>query len=250
MKFEGKVALVTGSARGMGAVEARLLAEGGASVMVSDVNETGGRQVVDGISRDGGKAGFVQLDVTSEESWKRVVQETEQRFGKLDILINNAGIFVVTLIEQTSLEEWERILSINAGGVFLGTKHVIPAMRRAGGGSIVNISSTAGLVGSAIEGAYSASKGAVRLFTKGTALQYANEGIRANSVHPGAIDTDILAVVWDGGLMSKKELEQRIPMGRLGSSEEVAKVALFLASDDSSYVTGAEFVVDGGYTAQ
>lgn len=250
MKFEGKVALVTGSARGMGAVEARFLAEGGASVMVSDVNETGGRQVVDGISRDGGKAGFVQLDVTSEESWKRAVQQTEQQFGKLDVLINNAGIFVVTLIEQTSLEEWERILSINAGGVFLGTKHVIPAMRRAGGGSIVNISSTAGLVGSAIEGAYSASKGAVRLFTKGTALQYANEGIRANSVHPGAIDTDILAVVWDGGLMSKKELEQRIPMGRLGSAEEVAKVVLFLASDDSSYVTGAEFVVDGGYTAQ
>ena len=250
MKFEGKVALISGSARGMGAAEARLLAEGGASVMVSDVNEADGHKTAADIVKAGGKAEFMRLDVTSEDEWKRVVAKTEKRFGKLDILINNAGIYVVTLIAKTSVEEWERIMSINARGVFLGVKHAAEAMKRSGGGSIVNISSTAGIIGNPLEGAYTASKGAVRMFTKSAALQYAKDGIRVNSIHPGAIDTEMVAFLWGDEFNYKPKLEQAIPMGRLGTAEEVAKVVVFLASDDASYVTGAEFIVDGGYTAQ
>jgi cyclopentanol dehydrogenase len=249
MRLKGKVALITGGARGMGAAEARLFAQEGAAVMVSDVNVEGGKKVVAEITKKGGKAAFVRQDVTSEAGWKAAIAETEKRFGKLDILVNNAGIFIATAIEQTPEEEWDRIMDINGKGVFFGVKHAIPAMRRAGGGSIVNISSTAGLVGSTLEGAYTASKGAVRLLTKGAALQGAKDGIRVNSVHPGVIDTEMLAP-----LVADKKFRQylleRNPLGRLGTPEEVAKVVLFLASDDASYVTGAELVVDGGDTAK
>jgi cyclopentanol dehydrogenase len=217
--------------------------------MVSDVNVEGVKKVAAEIVKKGGKAAFVRQDVTSEAEWVSVVAETEKRFGKLDILVNNAGIFVTTIIEKTPVEEWERLMAINGRGVFLGVKHAIPAMRRAGGGSIVNISSTAGLVGNTLEGAYSATKGAVRLFTKSAALQGAKDGIRVNSVHPGAIDTEMVAFLVDDK-QHRKNLEARIPLGRMGTAEEVAKLVLYLASDDASYVTGAEFVVDGGYTAQ
>jgi NAD(P)-dependent dehydrogenase (short-subunit alcohol dehydrogenase family) len=249
MRLKGKVALITGGARGMGAAEARLFAQEGAAVMVSDVNVEGVKKVAAEIVKKGGKAAFVRQDVTSEAEWVSVVAETEKRFGKLDILVNNAGIFVTTIIEKTPVEEWERLMAINGRGVFLGVKHAIPAMRRAGGGSIVNISSTAGLVGNTLEGAYSATKGAVRLFTKSAALQGAKDGIRVNSVHPGAIDTEMVAFLVDDK-QHRKNLEARIPLGRMGTAEEVAKLVLYLASDDASYVTGAEFVVDGGYTAQ
>lgn len=249
MRLAGKVAFISGSARGMGAVEARLFAQECATVMVSDVNVDGGKKVVAEIAKKGGKAGFVKLDVTSEAEWKAAIAETEKRFGRLDILVNNAGIFVAAVIEKTTEEEWDRLMDINGKGVFLGTKHAIPAMRRAGGGSIVNISSGAGIVGNRMEGAYTATKGAVRLFTKSAALQGAKDGIRVNSVHPGAIDTEMVAF-----LMADKQylkwVKSMIPLGRVGTAEEVAKVVLFLASDDASYVTGAEFVVDGGDMAK
>ncbi|MBM3945310.1 MAG: glucose 1-dehydrogenase [SAR202 cluster bacterium] len=250
MRLKGKVALISGSGRGMGAAEAKMFAAEGAAVMVSDVNEEGCRKTVDDIVKSGGKAAFTRLDVTSEEDWKRAVAETEKRFGRLDILINNAGIYVVTLIEKTSIEEWDRIMDINGRGVFLGVKHAIAAMRRAGGGSIVNISSTAGIIGNPLEGAYTASKGAVRMFTKSAALQCARDRIRVNSVHPGAIDTDMVAFLWGEEFNYRDRLEKAIPLGRLGTAEEVGKVVMFLASDDASYITGAEFIVDGGYTAQ
>jgi len=248
MRLKNKVAFISGSARGMGAVEARLFAEEGAAVMVSDVNVESGKRVAAEIAKAGGKADFVELDVTNEGEWKAAIGETERRFGRVDILVNNAGIFVATVIEKTPEEEWDRLMDINGKGVFLGTKHAIPAMRRAGGGAIVNISSGAGIVGNKMEGAYTATKGAVRLFTKSAALQGAKDGIRVNSVHPGTIDTEMVA-----SLLADKEyhrwVKTMIPLGRVGKAEEVAKLVLFLASDDASYTTGAEFVIDGGYTA-
>ncbi|MBM3948051.1 MAG: glucose 1-dehydrogenase [SAR202 cluster bacterium] len=248
MRLKDKVALITGGAGGMGAAEARLFAQEGAAVMVSDVNVEGGKKVVAEIAKKGGKAAFVEHDVTSEAEWKAAIAETERRFGRLEILVNNAGIFVTSIIEKTPEEEWDRLMDINGKGVFFGVKHAIPAMRRVGGGSIVNISSTAGIVGSTLEGAYTATKGAVRLFTKSAALQGAKDGIRVNSVHPGVIDTEMLAPLLTDKF--RKFLLQRVPLGRLGTAEEVAKVVLFLASDDASYVTGAEFVVDGGDMAK
>ena len=249
MRFEGKVAFITGSGRGMGAVEAKMFAAEGASVVVSDVDAGAGKKVVAEIVEAGGKAAFVKLDVTSEAEWKAAIAETQKQFGKLDIMVNNAGIFVATVIEKTPEAEWDRVLDINAKGTFFGVKHAIPAMRQAGGGAIVNISSGAGIVGNAMEGAYTASKGAVRLFTKSAALQGAKDGIRVNSVHPGTTDTEMVA-----SLLADKEyqkwVKETLPLGRVGKAEEVAKVVLFLASDDASYVTGAEFIVDGGYTAQ
>jgi cyclopentanol dehydrogenase len=247
-RLKGKVALISGSARGMGAVEARLFAEEGAAVMVSDIKVEDGRKVAAQIEKSGGKSGFVELDVTSEADWKGAIAATEKKFGRLDILVNNAGIFVATIIEHTKVEEWERLMAINGKGVFLGVKHAIPAMRRAGGGSIVNISSGAGIVGNRMEGAYTATKGAVRIFTKGAALQGAKDGIRVNSVHPGTIDTEMVA-----GLLADKEyhkwVKAMIPLGRVGKAEEAAKMVLFLASDEASYITGTEFIIDGGYTA-
>ena len=193
MRLKGKVALISGSARGMGATEARLFACEGAKVVVGDVRDQDGRQVAAQIAETGGEAMFVRLDVTREEDWRRAVRETVQRFGKLNVLVNNAGIYSNVPIEHAPVEEWDQIMAVNARGVFLGTKHVIPAMREAGGGAIVNISSTVGIVGSQSGSAYGPSKGAVRLLTKYTALQHAKDQIRANSVHPGPTDTEMIA---------------------------------------------------------
>ena len=247
MKLEGKVALISGAAGAMGSTEARLFASEGAAVVLGDV--VGGEDVAREIEDGGGRAMFVRLDVTREEDWGAVVAGAEERFGPVDVLINNAGVFRTTRIDETPLAEWEDIMAINARGVFLGTRAVIPSMRRAGGGSIVNISSTAGLVGNALEGAYTASKGAVRLFSKSSAIHYAAEGIRVNSVHPGLIDTKMVDHIMDDPALGRLVLS-RVPMGRMGTAEEVARMVLFLASDDSSYVTGGEFVIDGGYSAQ
>ena len=249
MRLEGKVALISGGARGMGAAEARLFAREGARVAVGDLLEEEGARLESEIAEAGGECIFIRLDVTSEESWANAVEATLSRFGRLDVLVNNAGIFQKAKVEDTTLEGWDRVMAINATGPFLGTKAVIPAMRDSGGGSIVNISSTSGMVGSTFLTAYTASKGAVRLLTKSSAVQYAGDGIRVNSVHPGPIDTDMLASVYSDA----EERSQRmslIPMGRAGTVDEVAYGVLFLASDESSFMTGSELVIDGGGTAQ
>ena len=191
MRLENKVALISGGAKGMGAVEAKLFAKEGAKIVIGDLLEAEGRQVEAEINETGGECLFVPLDVTDENQWQQAVAAAVGRFGKLDILINNAGIFRTSPVEETSSTEWDQVMDINAKGVFLGAKAVIPAMREAGGGSIINLSSVAGLVGAAYSTAYSASKGAVRLFTKSTAIQYAADGIRSNSIHPGVIQTDM-----------------------------------------------------------
>ncbi len=249
MRLEGKVALISGGARGMGAAEARMFAREGAKVGIADILEDEGRRLEAEIAELGGEAIFIKLDATSEDDWNRAVDTIVSRFGKLDVLVNNAGIYRRGTVENTSVEDWDQIMDVNAKGVFLGTKAAIPAMRRAGGGSIVNISSTAGLVGSAGAAAYNASKGAVRLLTKATAIQYAKEGIRTNSVHPGPIETDMLAQVYTSPQMREQRLSN-IPLGRTGRPDDVANGVLFLASDESSFMTGSELVIDGGATAQ
>ncbi len=249
MRLEGKVALISGGARGQGATEAKLFAKEGAAVVIGDILQDEGSQVEAEINESGGRALFVNLDVTSASDWQSAVAKAVDTFGKLDILVNNAAIYSRVPIEHASEEEWDSIIDINLKGVFLGTKHSIAAMREAGSGSIINISSTAGLVGSPRGGAYTASKGGVRLFTKNTAIQLAPDGIRANSIHPGPVDTDMIAdnIRTPEGLA---ESEARVPLGRIGTVEDVAYGALFLASDDASYMTGAELVIDGGITAQ
>ena len=249
MRLEGKVALITGGAQGQGESEAALFAQEGASVVIADVLVDQGKQVEAKINESGGKALFIQLDVTSEDAWKAAIVETVIRFGKLDILINNAGIYRSVPIEHTTEEEWDQVIDINLKGVFLGTKQAIPAMRESGGGSIINISSTAGLVGSIRGSAYGASKGGVRLFTKFTAIQHAADGIRANSIHPGPIDTEMIAGNI-GTPEGRAASIARVPLNRIGTVEDVALGALFLASDESSYMTGSELVIDGGITAQ
>lgn len=249
MRLENKVALISGGARGMGAVEAKLFAEEGAKVIIGDMLEEEGRKVEAEINEAGGECVFVSLDVSSEEAWQNAVNEAVSRYGKLDILVNNAGIYRAHNVEETTSDEWDQVMDINAKGVFLGTKHAIPAMRDAGGGSIVNISSVAGLVGSRATSAYNASKGAVRLLTKSTAIQYASDGIRANSVHPGTIETPMTEGFLADPSMRQDRMD-RTPIGRLGKPEDVAYGALFLASDEASFMTGSELVIDGGRTAE
>ena len=249
MRLQGKVAIITGAARGQGAEEARMFAKEGAKVVLADVTDQEGTAVAAEIAEMGGDALYVHLDVTNEDEWDAAVQSAVASFGKLDILVNNAGIWRRGHVLETSSDQWDDIMDVNAKGVFLGTKAAIPEMRKAGGGSIVNISSTAGLVGSKTSAAYSASKGAVRIFTKSTAVQYAAEGIRANSIHPGPIDTDMGDQVWPDAA-SKAASVTRTALNRMGTSEDIAYGALYLASDESSFVTGSELVIDGGVTAQ
>ncbi len=250
MRLENKVALISGGARGMGAAEARMFAREGAKVVIGDVLDAEGTRVAAEIAESGGDALFVHLDVTHEEDWRSAIGAATSSFGKLDILVNNAGIWRRGRVEDTTVEDWDMILDVNAKGVFLGTKLAIPEMRKAGGGSIINISSTAGLVGGPRSSAYTASKGAVRLFTKATAVQYAQDGIRANSIHPGPIDTPMIQQVWHGEEQSREAALARTPLGRIGTPEDIAYGVLFLASDESSFMTGSELVIDGGSTAQ
>ena len=250
MRLMGKVALISGGARGMGAFEARLFAREGARVVIGDLRESEGRAVEADIVANGGEAVFVRLDVTDESEWEGAVAAAVNRFGKLDVLVNNAGIGGTGRVEDTTLEDWNRVMGINSTGVFLGTKAAIPAMRRAGGGSIVNISSQLGLVGMDDSSPqYQASKGAVRLLTKLTAVQYAKERIRANSVHPGPIVTPMTEGRRADPVVYQR-MVSRIPLGRYGEAEDVAYGVLYLASDESAFVTGSELVIDGGWTAQ
>ena len=251
MRLEGKVAIVSGAARdtGIGAATARLFACEGAKVVCGDVREDEGKSLEAEIRAAGGEATFVILDVASEESWQQAVETAVSRYGKLDVLVNNAGIGARGAIDETPLETWDRVMAVNMTGVFLGTKHAIPAMRKAGGGSIINISSQMGIVASTTSNAsYQTSKGAVRMFSKTTAVQHTQDGIRANSVHPGPIMTRM------GDSPHPSEEQQRlvkskVPLARYGQPEEIAAGILFLASDEASYITGAELVIDGGWTA-
>ena len=240
-RLEGKIALISGGARGQGAAEAKLFASEGAKVVLGDILEEEGKSTEAEINASGGDAKYIHLDVTKEQNWKNAVEETVRIYGKLNILVNNAGILLRKGVEETSED-------VNSKGVFLGTKAVIPAMRKAGGGSIVNISSVAGLIGST-SAAYGASKGAVRLLTKSTAVQYGPEKIRCNSVHPGLIDTDMVHVIFS----DQEKMSNRIsitPLGTFAEPKDVAFAVLFLASDESRFVTGSELVIDGGTTAQ
>ena len=257
MRLEGKVAIISGGARGvrsgvpgMGAVEARMFAQEGAKVVIGDILEDEGQDLAQQIRDAGGEAIFVPLDVTVEEQWETAVATAVERFGTVNVLVNNAGVSGRGRVEEVSAEEWDRVMDINAKGVFLGTRAVIPAMRQAGSGSIINISSQLGLVGTDNSSPqYQASKGAVRLLTKATAIQHARDGIRCNSVHPGPIVTPMT----EEGRADEERvrlLVSRTPLGRYGRPEEVAYGVLYLASDESSFMTGSELVIDGGWTAQ
>ena len=260
-RLVGKVAIVTGGASGIGAATAIMFAEHGASVVLTDSNNALGRAVEKNISRADGTAIFAPQDVRDEAEWAAIVALAENNYGRLDILCNIAGIsgrdpqmniqttFTAgpRLAEQT-LAQWNQVMEINATGVFLGTKAAIPAMLRAGGGSIVNISSICGIVGSHANAAYHASKGAVRIFSKAAAIQYGPDRIRVNSVHPGFVDTPMTAPGHSNPEVARKRLEAT-PLGRFGTPTDIAAGCLYLASDDASWVTGSELVIDGGMTA-
>jgi cyclopentanol dehydrogenase len=250
-RLEGKVALISGAARGLGAAFARAFAQEGAKLVFGDIDDAAGRDVEGAIRAGGGAATYLHLDVTRDDDWRRAIEVATELHGRLDILVNNAGVVLpAATIEERTAEEWDRIMAVNAKGVFLGTKYAIPALRRAGGGAIVNISSLAGIGQSQImEAAYAASKGAVRIFSKATAAQYARDGIRCNSVHPGPVDSGMLKDFYADPERLKQRLA-RVPLGRLASEREVVNGVLYLASDESSYTTGTELVIDGGALAQ
>ena len=260
-RLSGKVAIVTGGASGIGAETAKIFAAHGAAVVVCDVNAALARSVVDEIGKNGGAATFQALDVTDQEQWSTLVAETEQSHGKLDVLANIAGIsgrdpkqniqMTLTaggLLEDQTLEQWNQVMAVNATGTFLGTKSVIAPMRRAGGGSIINISSICGIIGSFANAAYHASKGAVRIFSKAAAIQYASDGIRVNSIHPGFVDTPMTQPGHANPEVAQKRI-QATPLGRFGTPRDIAMGCVYLASDEASWVTGSELVIDGGMTA-
>jgi len=248
-RLSGKVALISGGSRGQGEAEAKLFSSEGAKVVLGDILDSEGLAVASEINESGGEALYVHLDVTSKDDWGSAVKQTLENFGGLDILVNNAGISQRKLVHETTVDEWDRVQDINSKGVFLGTKAVIPAMRAAGGGSIVNISSIAGIVGLTSSASYSASKGAVRVLTKSTAVQYGPERIRCNSVHPGFIDTEMNRA-WLEDEEIRAERLKMTPLNMFANSHDVALAVLYLSSDESRYVTGAELVIDGGIIAK
>jgi len=247
-RLDGKVAIISGGAKGQGAEEARLFANEGARVIIGDILDQDGMQIESEISEQGGEEKFTHLDVSSEEDWFKAVDLSMREYGRLDVLVNNAGILLMKGVEDTTSQEWDHIQNINSKGVFLGSKTVIPAMRESGGGSIVNISSIAGLIGSKFS-AYGASKGLVRTLTKSIAVNHGHEGIRCNSVHPGIIETDMTSEMI-GSQEGREYQLNRTPLKVIATSRDVAFGVLYLASDESRYVTGSELVIDGGITAQ
>ena len=243
-RFDGKIALITGAASGIGKATALRLASEGAKVVVADVQTEAGAATVADIEAAGGAATFLKLDVTSETEWDAAIAATLETYGSLTTLVNNAGIGDARPIEDTDLSTWDKTIAVTQTSVFLGSKAASAALRAADGASVVNISSMYGIVGAAFAGpAYQAAKGAVRILTKNLALHWAGDGVRVNSVHPGFIDTPIL------GETDRSALIAGTPIGRLGKPEEIASMIAYLASDEASFITGGEFVVDGGVTA-
>jgi NAD(P)-dependent dehydrogenase (short-subunit alcohol dehydrogenase family) len=248
VRVAGKVALISGAARGQGAAEARMFAREGAAVVLGDVLVEQGEQVAREIAAAGGDAVFVPLDVTREADWTAAVALAEERFGRLDILVNNAGILGRPGILATTLEQWQHVVAVNQTGPFLGMRAAIPAMRRAGGGSIVNISSALATVGYGESASYTAAKGALTALTRTVAVELAREGIRVNVVHPGVIDTPMVDDAMGDDEAARAAQLEVAPMRRIGRAEEVAAAVLYLASDEASFVTGAIVPVDGGLT--
>lgn len=248
-RLDGKVAVISGAARGQGAAEARLFAAEGADLVLGDVLDEPLAALAKDLSESGHRVLALHLDVSAEREWREAVLATEDEFGRLDVLVNNAAIADTSGLETTSHEQWDHIVSINQTGTWLGMKAVLPTMRRTGSGSIVNVSSIFGLVGSGGSAAYHATKGAVRLLSKTAALELARDGIRVNSVHPGCIDTPMFHASAPAGRGDELAAEST-PLGRLGTPEEIAYGVLYLASDEASFVTGSELVIDGGYTAR
>lgn len=246
-RVDGKVALVTGGAMGMGESHCLLLARESARVVVTDINTEAGEATAQQIRDEGGEAIFIHHDVASEDQWQSVIDQAVAAYDKIDILINNAGIVISKPNETTTVEDWDLTMAVNSTGVFLGCKTVVPAMEKAGGGSIVNISSIYGIIGAPNAAAYQASKGAVRMLTKSCAVDYAKYNIRVNSIHPGVIRTPILGDLANDEAAIKQVLATTI-LQRMAEPIEVSYAVLLLASDESSYMTGSELVVDGGYT--
>lgn len=254
-RLQNKIALVTGGALGLGRAQALLMASEGAKIVVTDVKEADGRDVIEEIKAGNGKAIFLKHDVSDEKNWETVMGQAVEKYGKIDIIVNNAGVAITKNVEETTLEEWRWLMSINLDGVFLGTKFGIQSMKKTGGGSIINLSSILGLVGHPDAAAYNASKGGVRLFTKSAALYCAQMGydIRVNSVHPGYIWTPMVEnyLQTQGDIKSgKKAIDRLQPVGHIGEPDDIAYGVLYLASDESKFVTGTELVIDGGYTAR
>lgn len=260
-RVDGKVALISGAAKGVsgqlkgfGGASARLLAEHGACVVVGDIDEDNGQITASQIRESGGQAAFVRLDVTSEEDWRNAVRAAVDTFGGLDVLVNSAGTTAPGTVADTTVEMWQGQLDIHGKGAFLGIKHSVPEMRKRGSGSIINLSSTDGMVGGGFSAAYSAAKGAIWLLSKTAAVQYAPEQIRVNSLHPGELDTPLARSAMQEAMANDPDYHDPrlgwIPLGRLGTAMDVAYLILYLASDESSYVTGSEFVIDGGMMAR
>ena len=252
MRLEGKVALITGGGNGMGKAECKLFAQEGAKVVIGDLRDADGQRVEAEITEAGGQALFVHLDVTKEDEWRSVVERIVSHFGKLDVLVNNAGISGTSQPDLMGVEGWDRIMEVNSRGTFLGTKYAVPKMIEAGGGSIVNISSTAGVVSfggrdSQTHPAYNAAKAGVRLLAKAIAARYGREGIRCNAVIPGILPPMTTANL--SAVTPSADALAYLPLPRVGRVEEVAYAVLFLASDEASYITGTELIVDGGATA-
>jgi NAD(P)-dependent dehydrogenase (short-subunit alcohol dehydrogenase family) len=246
-RLAGKVAIITGAARGQGAAEAELFAQEGASVVFGDILEDEGKAVEAHISEAGYTATFVRLDVTSEDDWAAAVRTAVERYGRLDILVNNAGLLTLETTEEVTKAQWDRVMDVNAWSVVLGTRAVVPEMRKVGGGSIVNISSLSAMKAMPWAAAYHASKGASRIHTKVAAVEYGKYKIRVNSIHPGAVDTVMINDAYSEDFLSG--VADRVPLGRMGTPMDIAKGALFLASDDSDYITGTELIIDGGIYA-
>lgn len=248
MKLQDKVAIITGGAAGIGFQTALLFLKEGARVVFTDVNQTAGEEALSELKKESQDVVFVKQDVSQEADWETVVKKAKEAFGRIDILFNNAGIYVIKPIPEITMDDWNRMMGINVTGVFLGLKHVLPEIEKTGSGSVINASSIAGLKGSPGHLMYGASKGAVRLMTKDAAAEYASKGIRINSIHPGYITTQMANYASETLNLTKREMDKSYPLGRMGKPEEVAKMVLFLASDDSAFSTGAEFVLDGGVT--
>lgn len=248
-RVEGKVAFITGAGGGMGKADALLLAREGATVVVTDIQEDRVAEVAKEINESGGKAVAYRHNVTSQEDWTTITDDVIAKFGKIDVLVNNAGVSHEKSFESTTIDEWQKVMNINLTSMFIGTKTIIPYMKKNHGGSIVNISSIAGLTGGSGSGPYTASKGAVRMLTKALAVDYAKYNIRANSIHPGFIATPMTTQMFADEKM-RSWFESMTPLPRLGEAEDIANAVLFLASDDSSYITGVEIPVDGGYYAK